>query len=88
MKDISDMENICNLGVNIITSQINNENVLKELKDLLGETKTKIFARIETNEAIVNFDSIIEKCDGIIIDHGFISTSIPYEDVKKIKKTI
>ena len=45
-KEISDLVNICNLGVNIITSQINNENALNELKDILGEMKVNIFGRI------------------------------------------
>ncbi len=81
MKDINDLNNICSLGINIISSQINNENTIYELRDILGETKIKLFARIETSEAFLNFDTIIDKCDGIIIDHGFISTKIPYEDV-------
>jgi pyruvate kinase len=83
VKDITDLEKINDLGVNIITTQINNESTIDELKELLGEKQMKIFARIETSEAICNFDSIIERCDGIIIDHGFISTKIPYEDVTK-----
>lgn len=80
-KDIFDLDKISSLGVNIITARINNEKVIDEIKEFLGDKEIKIFARIETSEAICNFDSIIEKCDGIIIDHGFISTKIPYEDV-------
>lgn len=81
VKDITDLEKINDLDINIITTQINHESTFCELKELLGDKPIKIFARIETSEAICNFDSILEKSDGIIIDHGFISTKIPYEDV-------
>jgi len=81
VKDITDLEKINELGVNIITTQINDESSFDEIYELLGDKQMKIFARIETSEAIFNIDSIIEKCDGIIFDHGFISTKIPYEDV-------
>lgn len=81
-KDIFDLEKLNMLGINLIATHISNEKAFEEFRELLGDKQMKIFARIETSEAICNIDSIINKCDGIIIDHGFISTRISYEDVK------
>lgn len=82
-KDIFDLEKLNTLGVNIVATHISNDKTFDELKELLGDKQMKIFARIETSDAICNIDTIVEKCDGIIIDHGFISTKISYEDVNK-----
>ena len=83
-KDISDLAKLNISGVNVITALINDENSINEIKDLLGDKIPKIFARIETSEAFYNFVKIINKCDGIIIDHELISTKIPINDVKII----
>jgi ABC-type molybdenum transport system ATPase subunit/photorepair protein PhrA len=49
-----------------------NDSQIDELRELAGEKVNDliIFARIETSEAIYNFDSILEKSDGIIIQQG------------------
>ncbi len=82
VKDIVDLSHSLKLGVNIITVLVNNANNIEELKELAGDFENlKIFARIETSEAIYNFDSILEMSDGIVIQHGLLSTKIPHEDL-------
>jgi hypothetical protein len=80
-KDIVDLSASNKLGVNIIMAVVNNVNNIKELREISGDENLKIFARIETSEAIYNFDSILNKADGVIIQHGLLSSKIPYEDV-------
>lgn len=82
VKDIVDIHKSMKFGIKIITALVNNESNIDEIHDLVGEREDKdllIFARIETSEAICNFDSILEKCDGIVFHHGILSSKIPYE---------
>lgn len=82
-KDIIDLNKICQLGINIITVSVNSAENIDEIKELLtDETKSnlKIFARIETENALINFDSILNKCDGILIRHGLISPNLPFDE--------
>ncbi len=82
VKDIVDLSHSIKLGVNIITVLVNNAGNIEELKEIAGDVENlKIYARIETSEAIYNFDSILEKSDGIVIQHGLLSTKIPHEDL-------
>ncbi len=83
VKDIVDIHKAMNLGINIITALVNNSENIQEIRELVGEKVSDllIFARIETSEAIYNFDSILEKSDGIILQQGLLSSKIPYEDL-------
>lgn len=84
VKDIVDIHKTQKLGIHILTALVNTSENIDEIRELVGEGSKdlRIFARIETSEAIYNFDSILEKCDGIVIHHGLISSKIPYEDVQ------
>jgi hypothetical protein len=84
IKDIIDINKVPELGINIVTALVNNSDDIDEIRELFGEyqERMKIFARIETSESMYKFDSILEKSDGIIINHGLISSKIPYEEVK------
>lgn len=43
--------------------------------------RIKIFAKILTNIAIMNFDEILAEADGIILDPGVLSNNIGYDDL-------
>ncbi len=90
VKDIVDIHKTMNLGINIIAALVNNVDNILEIKELVGDKvhDLLIFARIETSEAIYNFDSILEKSDGIIIQQGLLSSKIPYEDLCLIEMYI
>lgn len=83
VKDIVDIHKTSNIGINIITLLVNNVENIQEIRELVGEkvNDLMIFARIETSEAIYNFDSILESSDGIILQQGLLSSIIPYEDL-------
>lgn len=88
-KDINDINNAFNLGVNIMSSVIHNETNVKEIKDIVGDdtkNKVKIFARIESKEAIINFDSILDNCDGIIIQLGLTTSDLKFDELKLVEQ--
>jgi pyruvate kinase len=87
VKDIVDINKIISCGINIITALVNSAENVEEIKSLAGHD-TIFFARIETSEAIYNFDSILERSDGIIIQQGLLSSKIPYEDLCLIEMYI
>jgi pyruvate kinase len=83
-KDIIDINKCFTLGINIFSFIINNAQNVSEIKDILGEeqlSNVKIFARLETQESLINFDSILNVVDGIILNHGFKFYNIQYKDV-------
>lgn len=90
VKDIIDISKIPVLHINIITVLVNNGKNVDEIKELLAEEgkHVKIYARIETSEAIFKFDEILEKADGIVIQHGLLSSKISYEDLCTIETYI
>jgi len=84
-KDIIDINKCFALGINIFSFIINNVQNINEIKEILGDdqlSKIKIFARLETQESLINFDSILKEVDGIIINHGFKFYNFQYKDVK------
>ena len=81
-KDVNDISSSIFLGIDIFSSVVKDSSDLDDIRELVGNNREiKILARIETNESIINFDSIIHKCDGIIISHGLIKSEMSYEDV-------
>lgn len=61
---------------------------IKDLKKLLNTQKhiPKIIAKIETQEAIDNIDSILDEVDGIMIARGDLSVETPRENVPVFQK--
>jgi pyruvate kinase len=87
-KDIVDISKAYSLGVTTISVFANSPENLDEVKEILCEEaskKLKIFSRIETQEAIRNFNNILAKSDGIILHHGLITSVVPFEDVNLVE---
>jgi len=83
-KDIIDINKCFSLGINIFSFIINNPQNVSEIKDILGEeqlSNVKIFARLETQESLINFDAILKVVDGIVLNHGFRFYNFQYKDV-------
>jgi hypothetical protein len=84
-KDIIDINKCISLGVNNLSFIINNVKNIEEIKEIISEEQllnVKIFARLETQESLINFDSILNEVDGIILNHGFKFYNFQYKDVK------
>ncbi|MFN0201689.1 MAG: pyruvate kinase [Bacteroidia bacterium] len=65
----------------------NDIRVLKELIRLKGG-KSRVIAKIEKPEALVDIDAIIEESDGIMVARGDMGVEIPLEDVPMWQKRI
>ena len=48
----------------------------------------KILAKLQSQKALENFDSILEESDGIVIARGYLSLSLDLEDVVYVQKYI
>jgi pyruvate kinase len=78
-KDIIDLSKVTSIGIFIIFCLVNHHTNIDEIRELVQEDvrqKLKIFARIETKLGIENFESILKKCDGIVISRGLIHSNV------------
>ena len=76
-------------GIDFVAlSFVRTANDIKDLKKLLTGEKhiPKIIAKIETQEAIDNIDSILHEVDGIMIARGDLSVETPRENVPVYQK--
>lgn len=63
----------------------------EELRAILnkrGLKHTKIIAKIETPQAVKNFDEILSVVDGVMVARGDLAVEIPAEDVPLVQKMI
>jgi pyruvate kinase len=72
----------------VALSFVRTANDVRDLKKLLTGEKhiPKIIAKIETQEAIDNIDSILDEVDGIMIARGDLSVETPRENVPVFQK--
>lgn len=89
-KDISDItfgvQNGCNY---IAASFIRKAEDVLEIKKLLksiGGENVKIISKIENQEGLDNFDSILEVTDGIMVARGDLGVEIPIEQLPSVQK--
>ncbi|MCV3295794.1 pyruvate kinase [Oenococcus kitaharae] len=90
-KDKSDIEFGLEQGIDFIAASFvrKAEDVLdirKLLKKHHQEKHVMIFPKIESQEGIDNFESIIEVSDGLMVPRGDMGVEIPYEEVPVIQK--
>ncbi len=75
----------------IAASFVRNGNDVKELRNFLdfhGGRKIKIISKIENTEGVRNFDSILERSDGIMIARGDMGVEIPFEHLPGLQKQL
>ena len=74
------------IGVSFVRTADDVETAAREIA-ACGAT-TPIIAKIETEAALVNFDAILDACDGIMIARGDLSIETPYTQVPTVQKTL
>ena len=63
---------------------------IEELREILKErgSKAQIIAKIETPQAIADFDAILAAADGIMVARGDLAVEVPMEQVPVLQKMI
>lgn len=89
-RDIEDIRFGCRNGIDLIAASFvrSPEHVLA-IKRLLTEEKRSdilVIAKIENNEGVQNFDSIVQVADGIMIARGDLGVEVPLSDVPRLQK--
>lgn len=90
-KDLADLEFIIDQQLDwVALSFVRNVKDIVILRNKLDErkSKTKIIAKIEKPEAIVNIRDIIVESDGIMVARGDLGVELPVEKVPLIQKDI
>ncbi len=89
-KDEEDIRFGCEQDVDIIAASfIRCADHVLAIKKLVIEAKkpeTLIIAKIENNEGVHNFDSILEVADGIMIARGDLGVEVPLSKVPRLQK--
>lgn len=84
-KDRSDIAWGCTQNIDFVAASfIRKASDVEEIRELLkanGGEKVKIISKIENQEGVDNFDSILEASDGIMVARGDLGVEIPVEEV-------
>lgn len=61
---------------------------IREYLKSLGATKTKLIAKIENQEGVKNFESILREVDGILVARGDLGIELPITTIPVIQKNM
>ena len=89
-KDVADIKFGCAENIDILAASFVRcaEHILA-IKNLLaseGKPDIMVVAKIENNEGVQNFDSIVQAADGIMIARGDLGVEVPLSHVPKLQK--
>lgn len=89
-KDVEDIKFGCKQDIDIIAASFvrSADHVLAIKEILAAEKKGDILvcAKIENNEGVVNFDSIVQVADGIMVARGDLGVEVPISQVPVLQK--
>jgi pyruvate kinase len=69
-------------------SFVQNARDMLHAKELVGDYRGKLIAKIEKFDAVENIDEILDVSDGIMVARGDLGIEVPYYDVPTIQKTL
>jgi pyruvate kinase len=90
-KDVADLKFGVEQGVDFIAASfVRNAAGVKAIREVLGEkgANIRIISKIENQEALDNFDEILEETDGVMIARGDLGVEIPIDQVALAQKMI
>ena len=70
----------------ICLSFVRNSTDVNTVREILGDSSIKIISKIENQEGIDNFDSILEVSDAIMIARGDLGVETPLENIPILQK--
>ena len=89
-KDINDIKFGIDKGIDFIAASfVNTPEDIKSIRAILKEKNAEhiqIFAKIESQYAVDNFDAIVAETDGVMIARGDLGLEIPYYEVPVAEK--
>ena len=86
-KDYEDVVFAVKSGFDYIsTSFIRNADDVEAVRDLTQNSQTRIIAKIENSEGVMNFDAILERADGIMVARGDLGVELPAARVPVLQK--
>ena len=87
-KDKSDLEFVCNLGVDWLALSFvqRAEDVEEAIKLIKG--RAAVMSKIEKPTAVKNFDSILKVSDGIMVARGDLGVELPVQNIPPIQKQL
>lgn len=87
-KDRSDLEFVCNLGVDwVALSFVQRPEDVHEARALIGD-RAAVMVKVEKPAAVKVFDEILESCDGIMVARGDLGVEMPIHSVPPIQKRL
>ena len=89
-KDIKDLE-FCLKNIDfdwVALSFVQKQEDILQLRDMMGDHKGKVLAKIEKPSAMDNLKSITDVCDGIMVARGDLGVEMQPEDVPMLQKEI
>ncbi|MEM8956563.1 MAG: pyruvate kinase [Pseudomonadota bacterium] len=87
-KDRSDLEFVCNLGVDwVALSFVQRPEDVHEARGLIGD-RAAVMVKVEKPAAVKVFDKILESCDGIMVARGDLGVEMPIHSVPPIQKRL
>lgn len=88
-KDLVDLEFVLKMGVDFIAlSFVKTAEDIFRLRAIIAENPTKILAKIETSEAIANYQEIIQAADGIMVARGDLAVEAGAQKVPWLQKQL
>lgn len=90
-KDLYDLEFALNCNVNWVgLSFVRSASDIIELRHVITNLKrrTRIIAKIEKPEALLDIDNIIKETDGIMVARGDLGVEIPFQELPLIQKRL